>query len=83
MSDDEAVKEYFAEAEKVKGQCRALMVMNTKNEKLVYTQEKEIERLIKTQDPKRQKMYAELAAIARADIGMKDIEEYMSKRKKD
>ena len=82
MSDDEAIRDYFAEGERAKDHCRVLMTMNTKNKKLIQAQEKDIERLTKTQDPKMQKMYADLAATARANMGMKDIEEYMSKIKK-
>ena len=44
-------------------------------------QEKEIDRLMKTQDPKRLKAIADLVAMSRASKGIEDIEEYMAKIK--
>ena len=82
MSDHEAIQEYFAEGKRAKAHCRTLIDLNIKNTKLIHAQEKDIEKLNKMQDPKIQKMYADLAAKARADKGMKDIEEYMLKIKK-
>ena len=44
-------------------------------------QEKEIDKLIKTQDPGRLRALADITALARANMGMKEFDDYMSKIK--
>ena len=82
MSDYEILNTAIKEGDIAKSHCRTLITLNEKDTKVIHAQEKEIERLTKMQDPNIPKMYAELAAKARANMGMKDIEEYMSKIKK-
>ena len=81
MTNVEEVAQIFEERELAKSYCRRLIVMRDKDTKVIQAQEKEIERLTKSYDPKREKALAEILAKARAAKGMKDIEEYMSKNK--
>ena len=82
MIDLETFDMTIKERDTVKSYCRSLIVLNKKDTKVIHDQEKEIERLTKTQDPKILKMHADLVAKAKAGMGMRDIEEYMSERKK-
>ena len=81
MSDLEAIRQAVVERDALKSYCKKLMTIKDKDSKVMSAQEKEIERLNKTQDPGRQKMIADVAAMARANSGIRDIEEHMSKIK--
>ena len=79
MSEEDDIREGLRERDSLKSFCKRLIVIKDKDKKVMDAQEKEINRLMKTHDPKRLKAIADLAAMARANRGIKDIEEYMSK----
>ena len=81
MSDWEDIRQAVIERDALKSHCMRLITIKDKDKKVMDNQEKEIEMLMKTQSPQRLKAIADIAAMSRANKGIKDIEEYMSKLK--
>ena len=84
MSDSDLrdIEQSITEKTILKGHCDTLIVLNEELEKVVESLEADNQKLKKAQDPKRQKMIMDLAALARKSNGIKSIEAKMSKLKK-
>ena len=81
MSDLDDIRQTVVERDALKSHCTKLITIKNKDMKVMEAQEKEIDRLMKTQAPQRLKAIADIAAMSRANRGIKEIEEYMSKIK--
>ena len=81
MSDLQDIRQGLAERDILKGYCETLLTLNGEYEKVVKSLEKDNDKLKKSQDPERQKVLMDLAAMARSGNGIKSIEARMSKIK--
>ena len=79
--DLEALQQTLEECEKAKAYCRKLISRQNIDTKVIDKQEKEIQRLLNNMDPRRIKTTIDLAARARSNLGMEDIDKHMSKFK--